>query len=609
MTVHIVTDRTSDISKELAAATFTKKLVIPVRLENLKPSGAFLYELASRNWVDAFEDTEAKFEDLADKLAALVKGGPEAEIAAFSLGAPGVPLTTKPALKRPVVLAGIAATGILLAAGLAFALMQADRGAQHGMSNRVAYFGLAAVGNDPAVVRAASTTTNEGLKYLNLARVATAPRMDAPATGEEAMLQSASDAGARFAVTGEVGREGDTLKWVTRFVHVQTRTTLSQLTSEIDVRDLSRGAQQIGMRIASTSRCLAGYVRDNDWAGIETSTLMQIGQVCERGPEAGIHALRELYKNNPADALSAGLLSGALVWTSARMPVAQRPGVQEEAARALKRAEELAPEAYPTATARVTLAVLNNQPPITWMPALEQAVERAPTANEAYYYAIASGTTARLLTSLGRLADASRYLDIAKTNDPVGTNWQYHYALARAAIGQYGAKETLDSLVKVDIDPYNWELALMAAIFLDATDPEIVLAATPADAQPAVACYRDLIATLKASDLRARLAGGKRADACLTAFDSPYVNIQAQSMLGNLDRAFEIADRPDYTAAYLLYWPPLFLRSTRAMRVDPRFLSLMEKLGYVDYWKQSRTKPDICLTQEERSIDLCKALE
>ena len=63
-----------DISKELAAATFSKKLVIPVRIENIKPSGAFLYELASRNWVDAYEDTEAKFEDLADKLAALVKG-------------------------------------------------------------------------------------------------------------------------------------------------------------------------------------------------------------------------------------------------------------------------------------------------------------------------------------------------------------------------------------------------------------------------------------------------------------------------------------------------------------------------------------------------------
>src|SRR5262249_48298986 len=46
-----------DIAKELAAATFSKKLVIPVRLEDIQPEGPFLYELASRNWVNAFENT------------------------------------------------------------------------------------------------------------------------------------------------------------------------------------------------------------------------------------------------------------------------------------------------------------------------------------------------------------------------------------------------------------------------------------------------------------------------------------------------------------------------------------------------------------------------
>src|SRR6195952_6004640 len=55
----------SDIAKELAAATLENKLIIPVRLENIAPKGAFLYELASRNWINAFEDTEAKLAELA----------------------------------------------------------------------------------------------------------------------------------------------------------------------------------------------------------------------------------------------------------------------------------------------------------------------------------------------------------------------------------------------------------------------------------------------------------------------------------------------------------------------------------------------------------------
>src|SRR5579862_7567661 len=39
--------QSTDIAKELAAAVFAKKLIIPVRLEDIAPDGAFLYELAS----------------------------------------------------------------------------------------------------------------------------------------------------------------------------------------------------------------------------------------------------------------------------------------------------------------------------------------------------------------------------------------------------------------------------------------------------------------------------------------------------------------------------------------------------------------------------------
>jgi len=67
--------QSSDIAKELAAATLEKKLIVPVRLENIAPKGAFLYELASRNWINAFENTEARLEDLARSLAEMVRTG------------------------------------------------------------------------------------------------------------------------------------------------------------------------------------------------------------------------------------------------------------------------------------------------------------------------------------------------------------------------------------------------------------------------------------------------------------------------------------------------------------------------------------------------------
>jgi TIR domain/WD40-like Beta Propeller Repeat len=67
--------QSSEVVKELAAATLENKLIIPVRLENIAPKGAFLYELASRNWVNAFENTEAKLAELAKGLAHMVRTG------------------------------------------------------------------------------------------------------------------------------------------------------------------------------------------------------------------------------------------------------------------------------------------------------------------------------------------------------------------------------------------------------------------------------------------------------------------------------------------------------------------------------------------------------
>ncbi len=72
--------QSSDIAKELAAAVLEKKLIVPVRLENIAPKGAFLYELASRNWINAYENTEAKLAELARGLAQLVRGGDDSQL-------------------------------------------------------------------------------------------------------------------------------------------------------------------------------------------------------------------------------------------------------------------------------------------------------------------------------------------------------------------------------------------------------------------------------------------------------------------------------------------------------------------------------------------------
>jgi Tol biopolymer transport system component len=75
-----VAAESSDIAKELAAAVLERKLIVPVRLENIAPKGAFLYELASRNWINAYENTEAKLSELASGLAQLVASNGQDDI-------------------------------------------------------------------------------------------------------------------------------------------------------------------------------------------------------------------------------------------------------------------------------------------------------------------------------------------------------------------------------------------------------------------------------------------------------------------------------------------------------------------------------------------------
>jgi len=126
--------------------------------------------------------------------------------------------------------------------------------------------------------------------------------------------------------------------------------------------------------------------------------------------------------------------------------------------------------------------------------------------------------------------------------------------------------------------------------------------------QASIDCRRGIQAALKLTSAPARLAAAKSAASCLNIPNENVTLIQMQSMLGDLDGAFSVLDRPDMTHMLIgLDISPLFFPSTRAIRADQRFLPLMEKLGYVDYWKQTKTRPDVC-SAAEKDIPLCVAL-
>jgi hypothetical protein len=63
-------NNSDEIKKEMALASQSKKMVIPVRAEDVLPSGDFTYELATRQWIDMFVDWEKAIEALSSQVGA-----------------------------------------------------------------------------------------------------------------------------------------------------------------------------------------------------------------------------------------------------------------------------------------------------------------------------------------------------------------------------------------------------------------------------------------------------------------------------------------------------------------------------------------------------------
>ncbi|MEY4761983.1 MAG: hypothetical protein RLZZ200_1839 [Pseudomonadota bacterium] len=66
-------NRSDEVTKELALASQQKLMVVPLRLENVPPSDAFAYEFATRQWIDLFADWEQAMNNLCARLSAALE--------------------------------------------------------------------------------------------------------------------------------------------------------------------------------------------------------------------------------------------------------------------------------------------------------------------------------------------------------------------------------------------------------------------------------------------------------------------------------------------------------------------------------------------------------
>jgi hypothetical protein len=78
-------NNSEEMNKELALASQSKLIVVPLRIEDVTPNDAFAYEFATRQWIDFFADWEFAIEQLAQRISSATRDAPSEQPRAEAL--------------------------------------------------------------------------------------------------------------------------------------------------------------------------------------------------------------------------------------------------------------------------------------------------------------------------------------------------------------------------------------------------------------------------------------------------------------------------------------------------------------------------------------------
>jgi TolB-like protein/tetratricopeptide (TPR) repeat protein len=590
-----------DIAKELAAAIFSKKLVVPVRIEDIQPTGAFLYELASRNWVNAFENTEAKLAELAKGLAKLVRDGiVDESIIPFDRNAGANAPARKsgrPARKTWVIAA--AALLIIAAGGAATLLVRPAPPTEF----RIAMLPFDVLSDDKNQNFFAAGLVDEigGVLAKNqLQTISRSQVIALPAADREAAL---AKLGVTFYLGGAVQSDGQTTH-VT--VHLDDASGHVTIWTEEFSRPVKDASALEGEVAAATTFAVLGLLdtarHTNGEVGVQLMAgLLRTNDLINNNDyQEARRAAQQLMTQAPDLAPVHARLALATLGVARQGPADQAPALLAEAKSEAERAVQLNPnlgEAY--------LALVYLTPSTDWQ-GREALLTKGIAVDTSWPFL--PYHVSKHLWSVGRLKDAlpvdARGLALMPFH--LGLNAQRTIELA--SLGRLReAKESVDRVVTLwPTEPRTRPLQLWFAVFFRAPEEALALLDNadqrPADLEPVtVAAWRDFIKARPSHDTAAKTKVERTVTDLADNHEFDRANaVQILAMLGDVDGAFaQMTKYVDETGGYhrgMLVLPPaiLFYPTTAAMRRDPRFMPLAAKLGLVSYWRATGKWPDFC---------------
>jgi TolB-like protein len=591
-----------DIAKELAAAIFSKKLVVPVRIENIEPTGAFLYELASRNWVNAFENTEAKLAELAQSLVKLVKAGiADESIIPFDRNA-GAKAPARKGTRTAVFVASAAMVMAVAAAALFWMHPKPPSPPPLPVTTRIAVLPFDTLDSKADADGFGKAVAEQIITTLNDIQVPTVSREDTASIGGADRDTAAMKNGAEFILSGSVQSGDKGLRVTVHLDHASTHATVWTKSYDQGSTEPLEFQAQIAASASDVAQN-ALKARKTDAAELNDSSLglfLKLVEANRISTEQNLVQQRSLAQQLIAQAPKFSGGYSELAVTSALLMNWALPDdmgrLRADTKNAAVRALELDPK---NADAYLALALLI--PNGRWAEreaAFRKGLSIVPNASLQNFLA-------GVLSEVGRLREALALRRSSQMLDPLGA--PKSFGLAQSLVETGHVSEGLAQmersasiwpshpggwLTHFDVMANSGHIAAAQAM-LDT--PQYI----PVTLEPqAITAMRAYLNALLVKTPAARLAAENSIRSAMAGGAIPAQRgMQMFAALGDVDSAFMLArtlfPRQDSKLPSNSTLP-LFLMTTDSMRRDPRFMPLAAQAGLVNYWETTGKWPDFC---------------
>jgi tetratricopeptide (TPR) repeat protein len=573
-----------EIKKELSLASRYRIPVIALRLEEVEPSDAFAYELSTRQWIDAFENKSRSIDLLVSRVGQIAEE--EAPATARGLRVP----VRRSASRRSLAIAAGGILILLLTASAWWWLRPAPAVA-HSMTVRLAGVQLLSSDLPKTMPDAVSTEVIAAFNEDGAVGVSTA---SAPASGTDPA----------YALGGTIRRDGDKIRVITRLTNERSGATLWSDNFDYDGNEVSKIPRHIAVDAGNVVRC--GLFGASTYRKpLPDAVLRDYMQFCQAHWDPNLAEGRKALV--PAQRVVAALPDFSWGWAA----VAGAYWKVAMTAETERLAEEARASGRQAADRAVSLDRKNSEALYIksmlvdrhdWI-SREDLLKRAVAARrldcgcEHHQYGW-------MLLNVGRVNEA---IDQLRQADDMLALYVYTpltLADGLVAAGKPAeAREYFDAAISLaPSSGFAADLAAYEAADLGdikaLLDPKLPI---PAERRAAlVRGYRAIASAdteAKAQALRSLLA--------LPADQQDAAVARLLADLGASHDAFLLASRIATEHEYP--GPSLFFyRNMRATLADPSFPAVAAKLGLMNYWKRSRTRPDVC--SERAAPPFCRMI-